>query len=88
MRSCSQSLCLPSSQHLKPKTSSRPVYLSPKYVAPQDAPSSIVVAGKEEPGERMIVTGQATARGKSLAGVSVYVFHADAAGLYFEGRAQ
>jgi protocatechuate 3,4-dioxygenase beta subunit len=59
-----------------------PVYLSPKYVAPRDAPSSIVVAGKEEAGERMIVTGQATAGGKPVAGVSIYVFHADADGLY------
>jgi protocatechuate 3,4-dioxygenase beta subunit len=59
-----------------------PAYLSPKYVAPQDAPSSIVVAGKDEAGERMIVTGQATAGGKPVAGVSVYAFHADAAGLY------
>jgi protocatechuate 3,4-dioxygenase beta subunit len=71
------SLAAPQAQDFIPA-----VYLSAKYVAPQDAPSSIVVAGKEEPGERMIVTGQATARGKSLAGVSVYVFHADAAGLY------
>jgi protocatechuate 3,4-dioxygenase beta subunit len=57
-------------------------YLSPKYVAPQDAPSSIVIAGKEEPGERMIVTGQATDGGKPVGGVSIYAFHADADGLY------
>jgi len=59
-----------------------PVFLSLKFVAPLDAPSSIVVAGKEEPGERMIVTGQVTAGGKPVAGVSIYAFHADADGLY------
>ena len=59
-----------------------PAYLSPKYVAPRDAPSNIVVAGKEEPGERLIVTGQVTSGGKPVAGVSIYVFHADAKGLY------
>ena len=57
-------------------------YLSPKYVAPQNAPSSIVVAGKKEPGERLIVTGQVTDGTKPLAGVSIYVFHTDADGLY------
>ena len=59
-----------------------PAYLSPKYVAPQRSRRVLSVAGKDEPGERMIVTGQATAGGKPVAGVSVYVFHADAAGLY------
>lgn len=71
------SLAAPRAQDIIP-----PAYLSPRYVAPLDAPSSIVVAGKEEPGERMVVTGQATAGGKPVAGVSVYVFHADAAGFY------
>src|SRR5688572_2122408 len=59
-----------------------PVFLTPKFVAPHDAASNIVLAGKEEPGERMIVTGQATAGGKPLAGVSIYAFHADADGRY------
>lgn len=57
-------------------------FLRSKYVAPQDAPSTVVVAGREEPGERLIVTGQATVRGKPTAGVSIYAFHADADGLY------
>ena len=35
-------------------------YVSPKYVAPKSAPSSIVVGGREEPGKRLIVTGQVT----------------------------
>ena len=30
-------------------------YLSPQYVAPPDAPASIVVVGKDEPGERLVV---------------------------------
>ena len=59
-----------------------PVFLSPKYVAPQDSPSSIAVSGKDEPGERMIVTGQVTSGGKPVAGVSIYAFQADANGLY------
>lgn len=33
-------------------------YVTEKYVAPSDAPSSIVVAGTEEPGERLVVTGR------------------------------
>jgi protocatechuate 3,4-dioxygenase beta subunit len=57
-------------------------YLSPRYLAPKNAPSSIVVAGKQEPGERLIVTGQVTDGTKPLAGVSIYVFHTDAHGLY------
>ena len=59
-----------------------PVFLSPRFVAPVNAPSSIVIAGKEEPGERLIVTGRVTAAGKPLAGVSIYAFHADAEGRY------
>jgi protocatechuate 3,4-dioxygenase beta subunit len=58
------------------------VFLSPKFVAPVEAPSSTVIAGKEEPGERMLVTGQVTAGGRPLAGVSIYAFHTDADGLY------
>src|SRR5687768_10518117 len=57
-------------------------YLSPKYVAPANAPSSIVVAGKDERGERFIVTGQVMDGTRPLAGVSIYVFQADADGLY------
>lgn len=57
-------------------------YLSPKYVAPQNTPSSIVVVGKQEPGERLIVTGQVTDGTKPLADVSIYVFQTDANGLY------
>jgi protocatechuate 3,4-dioxygenase, beta subunit len=59
-----------------------PPYLSPKYVAPESAPSSIVVAGPDEPGERMVVTGRAMDGSKPIGGVSIYVFHADAKGLY------
>jgi protocatechuate 3,4-dioxygenase beta subunit len=51
-------------------------------VAPTNAPSTIVVAGKEEPGDRLIVTGQVTDGTKPLVGVSIYVFHTDANGRY------
>ena len=57
-------------------------YLSPKYVAPKNAPSTIAVAAREEPGERLIVTGQVTDGTKPLPGVSIYVFHTDANGRY------
>ena len=53
-------------------------------VAEKDAPSKITIAAKEEPGERLIVTGQVFGpEGKApLAGASVYVYHTDAKGLY------
>ena len=57
-------------------------YLAPKYVAPPDAPSNTVIAGRDEPGERLVVTGRALDRGRPVPGVSIYVFHADADGLY------
>ena len=61
-----------------------PPYLAPNDVAPANAPSTIVVVGREEPGDRLIVTGRITdsRTGKSLGGVSVYVFHTDKKGLY------
>jgi len=53
-------------------------------VAEKDAPSKITVASKEEPGERLIVTGQVFGpEGKTpLTRASVYVYHTDAKGLY------
>ena len=33
-------------------------FLAPRYLAPEDAPSKIVIAGRDEPGERLIVTGR------------------------------
>ena len=57
-------------------------YLSPQYVAPPNAPSRVVVAPKGEPGERLVVTGRALDGTTPVAGVSVYVFHTDADGLY------
>ena len=59
-----------------------PVYLSPKYAAPPDAPSSIVVAGPDEPGERPVVTGRVIDGTTPVVGASVYVFHTDANGDY------
>ena len=56
-------------------------------VAEKNAPSKITIATKEEPGERIIVTGVVFgADGKTpLAGASVYVYHTDAQGLYTPG---
>jgi protocatechuate 3,4-dioxygenase beta subunit len=57
-------------------------YLAPKYVARPDAPPNTVIAGRDERGDRLIVTGRALDQGRPVAGVSIYAFHADADGLY------
>jgi protocatechuate 3,4-dioxygenase beta subunit len=57
-------------------------YLAPQYIAPTRAPSSIVIAGKDEPGARLVVTGRTLIGDKPVAGVSLYVFHTDARGKY------
>jgi hypothetical protein len=62
-------------------------YLAPKYLAPPGAPSNTVIAGRSEPGDRLIVTGRALDQGQPVAGVSIYAFHADVYGLY-QGRPQ
>ena len=56
-------------------------------VADKIAPSKITIATKEEPGERLIVTGVVfDTDGKTpLARASVYVYHTDADGLYTPG---
>jgi protocatechuate 3,4-dioxygenase beta subunit len=64
-----------------------PPYLAPKYVAPPNAPSNVVVVGREEPGERMVITGRVTdaASGGPISGASIYVFHTDLNGRYIPG---
>lgn len=57
-------------------------YLAPRFTAPEDAPSAIVIAGKDEPGARLTVTGRTLDGTKPVAGVSLYVFHTDAKGRY------
>jgi len=58
-------------------------YAGSKYIAPEKAPSEIYIAGEKEPGDRLIVSGKVATVGRSpLAGVSLYIFHADAAGHY------
>jgi hydroxyquinol 1,2-dioxygenase len=57
-------------------------YLSPQYAAPPGAPASIVVAGQDEPGDRLVVTGQTSEGTQSVADVSIYVFHTDVEGRY------
>src|SRR5258706_7619265 len=57
-------------------------YNAPQYTASEDAPSSVVIAGKDEPGERLVVTGQTLDGKKPVGGVSLYVFHTDAKGRY------
>lgn len=56
-------------------------------VAEKSALSKITITAKEEPGERLVVSGVVYGTdGKTpLAGASVYVFHTDAKGLYTPG---
>jgi hypothetical protein len=63
-------------------------YLAPQYLAPANAPSSVVIAGKDEPGERLIVSGRTLDGAKPVPGVSLYVFHADVKGQYAPGMDQ
>jgi protocatechuate 3,4-dioxygenase beta subunit len=60
------------------------VWAQAPQIAEKNAPSKITIAAKEEPGARLIVTGQVFGPdGKTpLAGASVYVYHTDAKGLY------
>ena len=53
-------------------------------VADKDAPWKVTVAPKNEPGERLIVSGRVYGQdGKTpLAGVSIYVYHTDIRGYY------
>lgn len=45
--------------------------------------SSIVIAGTDEPGERMVVTGRvAGADGRGIAGLTVHLYHTDKDGYY------
>jgi protocatechuate 3,4-dioxygenase beta subunit len=57
--------------------------------AEKNAPSRITIPTKQEPGERMIVTGVVFDADEKtpLAGASVYVYHTDANGLYTPGAA-
>ncbi len=55
----------------------------PSRVAPEKAPSKINITDKNEPGEPLIVTGRVTGSdGKSIRGVSIFVYHTDASGKY------
>src|SRR5918993_5795697 len=59
-----------------------PTYLAPRFEVPPNAPSSIVIAVKGEPGERLIVSGRVLDGARPVAGVSIYVVQADANGRY------
>lgn len=59
-----------------------PDYMAERYTASSDAPSSITVAGLDEPGKRLVVRGRTLEGVTPVAGVSVYVFHTDTHGLY------
>lgn len=57
-------------------------YGAPKFLAPNDAPAEITVAGPDEPGERLIVQGRVLDGDLPIAGVSIYLLQADAEGHY------
>ncbi len=61
------------------------VYLAPEFTAPPGAPSSIVVADPNEPGERLVVTGRVIHGSTPIADASVFVFQTDADGVYAPG---
>jgi hypothetical protein len=62
-----------------------PEFLQPPFVVPENAPSKVVVAGNDEPGERLVVTGRTLEGNKPVPGVSLFVFHTDAMGRYALG---
>jgi protocatechuate 3,4-dioxygenase beta subunit len=57
-------------------------YLASRYTAAGDAPASVVMAGANEPGERLVVTGRVLDGPEPIAGASIFVFQTDAAGRY------
>lgn len=64
-----------------------PEYLAAQYTAAVNVPSVVTVAGPDEPGNRLIVTGRTLDGRTPVAGVSLYVFHADIHGRYATGIA-
>ena len=56
-------------------------------IAEKDAPSKIVIAAKQEPGERLTLTGRVLKQDgvTPVAAASVYVYHTDAKGYYTPG---
>jgi protocatechuate 3,4-dioxygenase beta subunit len=56
-------------------------------VAEKNAPSKVAIVSKDEPGERLIVSGRVFGPdGKTpVAGASIYVYHTDAKGVYTPG---
>jgi len=56
-------------------------------VADKNAPPKVTIPPKDEPGERLIVSGKVFGKDghTPLAGASVYVYHTDAKGLYTPG---
>jgi protocatechuate 3,4-dioxygenase beta subunit len=62
-----------------------PPYLGAQYLAPRDMPSKVVLVRRDEPGERLVVTGRVLDGMTPVAGVSIYVFNTDADGVYAKG---
>lgn len=62
-----------------------PEFLAPQFAVPESSPSTVVIAGKDESGERLVVTGRTLDGSTPVAGVSLFVFHTDAKGRYAPG---
>lgn len=59
-----------------------PEYLAAQYTAAADALSTVTIAGRSEPGERLVVSGRTLDGRRPVGGVSLYVFHTDVKGRY------
>ena len=57
-------------------------YLAAAYTAPTGAPSRVVIARPDEPGQRLVVTGRILDGVRPIADASLFVFHTDASGQY------
>lgn len=60
-------------------------YLADRYTAPADAPSTAMLAAREEPGERLVVSGRVLFGSQPVAGASLFVFQTDRNGAYAPG---
>ena len=60
-------------------------YLADRYTAPTDAPSTALLAARDEPGERLVVSGRVLFGSEPVPGASLFVFQTDRNGVYAPG---
>lgn len=63
----------------------QPEFLESQFAVPDGAPSTVVLTVKNEPGEPLVVTGRTLDGARPISGVSLFVFHTDANGVYATG---